>query len=359
MKTMDKLLFTFCIFIISSSVLSGQVNYDSTKTSSGGFLSNLGFEIDARSHFNAWFSSEDRDDDEGAGEAIDYETEGVQTWKIAGDLKWNRINFIGGSFEQPFHDTPEQREIIEKTTETQTSLESYLFYLQLPFLQNLTDNAFVAFLSEWRFDYRRYLFHGKGISVEPAVFLDKDGNQTFLEIDDIFRFKSSFQDWDFTYPIFSNERGGTIRLGIYWSQINKPYETRFSIFKDDVEYAQVIEAKISGFGGVCDIETSFLRFILKAGSAEFSSIGKIEGRDPFTNTGSFDFLLYLRLWATIDVFDMSTSHKTHRLSIKPIVTGQFRADYLDTSSLTAGIIEDEFTMDIILDAGISISWLYY
>jgi hypothetical protein len=353
------MVFTVLLLLTICMIVNGQENQDSTKVEHGGFFNNLGFDINARSQFNVWFSSEDRDDDEYSGAAINYETEGIQTWKIAGDLKWKGRNFIGGSFERPFHDTPEQREIIKKTTEIQTSLESYLFYLQLPFLRSFTKNAFVDFLSDWRFDYRRYLFYGKGISVEPAVFVARNGEQSFLNINESFRFKSSFQDWDLTYLFASHKNGGLFRIGIYWSQINKPYETRYSIMTDTLEYAQVTETKLSGFGGMFDIEAPFLRFILKAGSAKFESMGKLEGYDPFQNTGSFDFLLYLRWWTTIDLLDNSKGHSVNKLTIKPIFTGQFRADYLSTSTINESIYEDEFTMDIILDVGISISWLYF
>ncbi len=352
-------VFIFISFVLYAQDMNNTEISDSTLTSTNSFLGNLGFDINARSQFNVWFNSEDRDNDEYSGAAINYESEGIQTWKIAGDLKWKGRNFLGGSFERPFYDTPQQREIIRKTTEIQTSLESYLFYLQLPFLSDLTNNFFVNFLSLWRFDYRRYLFYGKGISVEPAMFISRSGEQSFINVDENFRFKSSFQDWDLTFLFAAIRNGGIFRLGIYWSQINKPYETRFSVFTNNVEAAQIIETKLTGFGGVFDIEAPFLRFILKAGSAKFESLGKLEGYDPFQNTGSFDFLLYLRLWTTFDLIDGSKGHSVNKLSIKPIFTGQFRADYLSTSSINESIYEDEFTMDIILDVGISISWLYF
>lgn len=341
-------------------VINGQENNDTNETRSNSFFNNLGFEINANTQFNTWFTSEDRDNDEYAGEAINYETEGVQTWNIAANLKWKGKYFIGGRFERPFRDTPEQREIIEKTTETQTALESYLFYLQLPFLRAFTKNSFVDFLSKWRFDYRRYLFYGRGISVEPAIFLDRNSNQTLLNVDESFRFKSSFQDWDLTYLIAKNKHGGLFRLGLYWIQINKPYETRYSINIDYMtDAAQIIETKLTGFGGVFDIEAPFLRCILKAGSAKFESIGKLEGQDPFKNTGSFDFLVYLRWWTHINLIDISDKNRVHKLTIKPTLTGQFRGDYLSTSGIDKSIYEDELTMDIILDVGISINWLYY
>ncbi len=138
-------------------------------------LHNLGFEARGETRFNWWFNSDDDDSEEYTGHAIDYNSEGLQTWQVSGAITWAEEPLIGGSYERPFHDTPEQRELIKKTTRSEISLNRYLIYLQLPILREFSDAPLIEFLSQVRLDYTRRQFYGRGEAVEPAVYVSRDG----------------------------------------------------------------------------------------------------------------------------------------------------------------------------------------
>ncbi len=317
-------------------------------------LYNLGFELQGETKFNWWFNSDDDDSEEYTGHAIDYHSEGLQTWQVSGAITWDEDPLFGGSIERPFDDSPEQREIIKKTTESQFSLNRYLIFLQLPFLRDFSDAPLIRFLSQVRVDYTRRQFYGRGEAVESAVYVPREGEALLLSAQDEFSYKTTFQDWT-----ISLLKTGHFRFGVYRSQINKPFETNSEVpFEGTGLNALVMETKLTSYGLFADVKSRTIHSMIKLGTVDFESMASTKEYDPaIFNESGIDLQIFLNITTPFTVF-RGPSLPQNGFFITPHFGFEFRADFIDKTDEKGNDI-GELSMDIILMTGLNVEWYFH
>jgi hypothetical protein len=317
-------------------------------------LHDLGFEARGETKFNWWFNSDDDDSEEYTGHAIDYHSEGLQTWQVSGAITWDQDPVFGGSIERPFKDTPEQQELIKKTTESEMSLNRYLIYLQLPFLREFSNAPLIEFLSHVRVDYTRRQFYGRGEAEESAIYVPRDGELLILSPEDEFSYKTVFQDWN-----ISLLRTGYFRFGVYRSQINKPYEanTEVSIEGSGLN-ALVMETKLTSYGIFMDVKSRSVHAIVKLGKVDFESMASTDKYDPaIFNESGIDFQTFLNFTPPFTLFS-GPGLSENGFFITPHFGFEFRMDLIEKTDQNGNDI-GELSMDIILMTGLNVEWYFH
>lgn len=336
------ILFSILLF---SSIANGQEN--------PGKRFPLGFNFEAQSQMSLWFTSDDDDNEEYTGHAIDYETDGAKTWMVAGAIKWHGQNLFGGRVIRPYSDTPEQRAILEKTTTAVTTLEDYLIYLDLLGFGYGSDNSLLRFLSGLRLDYRRNYYHGRGTAVEYSIFASRSGEMTPLDIEDTFQFQADFRDWYLSFLKLQVRPGRFFRFGGYKSVLKKPHESILEITTPDGRSRNlIVETKLSGYGGFGRIDMDSFYFLLRIGAVKFEPQGDIEEYMFYKSQGSFAMLMDLR-WGPQIRLARSLNNKIY---LVPMFGLLFRADSLNSDTSGLAIIDSELSMDIILDFSLRFRW---
>lgn len=318
----------------------------------------VGTDLKARSHLSVWFTSDDDDDEEYTGHAIDYESEPVASWTVEGSLRLNNTRFLGGRIQRPFSNAPGHDMVFQKTERTTNTIEDYLIYLDLfPFGIN-TDNSLIKFISGLRFDYRRNFFHGTGYAVETSVFADRNGNMAYLENDDSFEFQADFKDWYLSFLKVRVIEDRYFRFGIYKSVLKKPHESILTAtVGDDQQGTLIVDTKFSGYGAFWLIDTDALYFMLRMGSVKFEPQGDVDEYMLYKSKGSFAMLMDLAWSPRINLSGLFGS-KLNKVYLSPSMGFLFRADCLNSDTSGLAIADSELSMDIILDFGIRFQWLF-
>ena len=345
----------FLVIIILTSFFS--------QTNSAGAIDIFGFDLGtdlrARSHLSNWFTSDDDDNEEYTGQAIDYESDLVASWTIEDSLTLNKNKFFGGRIQRPFHDTPEHNIILEKTENASNAFEDYLIYLDLFPLGLNSQNSLIRFISAFRVDYRRNFFRGKGTAVEQAVFADRNGKMTFLDLHDSFEYQADFKDWYFSFLKIEIRNRRCFRFGIYKSLLKKPHESILTATTPDNETGDlIVDTKLSGYGGFWLINNDSFYFLLRMGSVKFEPLGNVDEYMLYKSKGSFGMLMDLCWSPRINLSRVVGGGEINRIYLSPSMGFLFRADYLDSDTTNLAIIDSELSMDIILDFGIRFQWLF-
>ncbi len=323
------------------------------------FGMDVGTDIKARSHFSVWFTSDDDDDEEYTGHAIDYESEPVASWTVEGNLTLNKNRFFGGRIQRPFEDTPEHNIILRKNESGTSSFEDYLIYLDLLPLGVGSENGFIRFLSGLRFDYRRNYFQGIGIAVEQSVFADRNGVMTYLDLDDSFEFQADFKDWYLCILKKNIIENKYIRFGIYRSVLKKPHESILTASTGEGQTGDlIVDTRLTGKGVFGLIDTDSFYFLLRMGSVKFEPLGDVDQYMLYKSKGSFGMLMDLYWSPRINLSGLIGGGNISKLYLSPSMGFLFRADHMNSDTTNLAIIDSELSMDIIIDLGLRIQWLF-
>jgi hypothetical protein len=336
----------------------GIILFCMTSVNAEGILGFVGLKVDAESQYSMWFTSDDDDNEENTGHAIDYDSEGAATWSIAGALRYKDGTWIGGRIQRPFGNAVHQDEILEKTTTATTSLEDYMFYLEFFPLRKISSNPFVVFLSKLRLDYRRNYYFGKGTAVETSIFANRAGEKILLNVGESFQFRADFQDWYLYIMRKRMANGGQFHFGFYRSVLKKPHESIINTSGPAPDYTNgdlVVETKITGYGLAFRLERASFYSLFRVGIVEFEPQADIKEFQLYQSKGSFAFLMDLR-WTPR--FNLSGTSKRHTIYLSPTMGFLFRFDLLNSNTEGLSVIDTELSMDILIDAGLRFQWMF-
>lgn len=310
-----------------------------------------GLALEGGAAYTGWFTSDDDDNEEGVGHAIDYKANAAQSWSASVAITRGDLDVIGFDVVYPLGDVPDQEEIIEKTDEATIALQDYLVFFQLAGLIGPESTGLTRLLAGLRLDYRRFYFNGEAETVEDAVFATSDGTPLALDPGDVFQFETNFEDWYLTLLRIGSPRGA-LRLGVYKSVLEKPHET--------MEYAHgslgsslVVASRLEGRGAFMHGSTPTWDFMVRGGTVDFEPQGTVE-QPVFGGEGSLALAIEMQCHPRLVLMGPPADRRFNepRLSISPSFGFMFRADYLNPEDGEAGSADGELSMDIIAQAGV-------
>jgi len=320
--------------------------------------SGWGLNLEGGATYAGWFTSDDDDNEEGVGHAIDYEAGGAQSWSVGASIRYGDLDVFGLDVTRPFGETPEQQEIIEKTTSATTAAQDYIAFLQMAGILSPESSGFTRFLSGLRLDYRRFYFHGKAAAVERAVFASRESGEILLEVGDEFQYEANFEDWYFTLVRLATSDGRVIRLGAYHSVLEKPHET-MEWAHDSGGADLVVETRLTGRGIFMQGGKTSWDFLLRLGTVDFEAMGDLDQR-VYRGEGSFAMAMEFGWHPRIVLAGAPASGRFSepRVALEPAAGFLFRADYLNPEFGEAGSADGELSMDILVEAGVRLVWRF-
>lgn len=244
---------------------------------------NLSAEVDVLQSF--WVSADDDDGDGGPNEtenvnAIDYDTVSLPVLSGRFAIKKDGYTLFSADVKRSLEDHVDQDELLQKTADDSSSLESYLLKAA-PFLM-FTGSPDI--IRNARIDYRRRLFVGTGKASNETVYFSKDGVQTDLFPGDQITVKADFKEWQLTWPVGAS-RSSESRLGFYQTQTDKPNESSFYTSRIGAPgtIAVVLDMDIDSKGFVWLNEGERSTLALRLGWVKFK--GNVAGTNPFDGSG--------------------------------------------------------------------------
>lgn len=142
---------------------------------------------------------------------IEYDTEGLNSFSISGNIVYRKESFLSFSYARPFQDTSSQNDMFEKNTSQEGGLERFTGGIRLdPFAESLfPNNIILKKLCSLKYKYTKQLFYGEVIALTDFEYVPRDassdgiyisGTDTILEGDTI-AFKTEFIQSEVSIPI--------------------------------------------------------------------------------------------------------------------------------------------------------------
>jgi hypothetical protein len=340
--------------------LAGLVGVCGAQSASVGDPGGLGVRLTADTRYALWFTDQDNDGDPLDAYSIDYHADGMLTWAFSAVLTWKQKSLFGVSAQRPFDAIPGDREVLVKAESPAMSIEDYLAFLRLPFLEDLCDRPYISFLSGLQLEYWRHVFHGSGEAVVQCVFAGGDSDRVLLDPRDEFRFTADFEDWNLSLPLYTDPRGLEVRAGVYRSEIRKPHETILTVSAASGFGPLIVEALMTSWGGYVSLESVPFQMLMRMGAVKFEPQGHVEEYGLFASTGSLDWLLHIR-WTPR--FALAGGRDTSKdagrgLYMIPILGADLRWDTLESDTAGLGVDDFELSADLLLETGLRLEWIY-
>lgn len=307
---------------------------------------NMSAEVDVFQSF--WVSGDDDDGDGGPDEtenvnAIDYDTISLPVLSGRFAIKKDSFTLFSADVKRSLDEHVDQDELLQKTADDSSSLESYLLKAA-PFLLFTGSPDYIRNV---RIDYRRRLFFGTGKASNETIYFSQDGTQTDLFPGDQIAVKADFKEWQLTWPVGTGNRSSGARLGFYQTQTNKPNESSFytSRIGSSMTIAVVLDMDIDSKGFVWLNEGESSTLALRVGRVKFK--GSVAGTNPFDGSG----------------LDFSVDYEWHPLMIDNesgfnagfFLGTQFRIQFADIEQDRVGDFfhdgSGQDSLDILFDVG--------
>jgi len=184
---------------------------------------------------------------------VEYQTEGLQAWRVTAALSVDSRTLIGVGISRPFRRTMAQKEMLAVNTESRALVEEQLGYLDLlswlaatPRLRAGEDSWLDRILGA-RIVVRRDLYHGRTVSLTDFTYLRGNAAIAAGTIDpehpDLVEFKAganldfrtTFRDLRVLFPVWFalGARSNYLHFGYFQSRWEKPAEHPVATLKED------------------------------------------------------------------------------------------------------------------------------
>ena len=140
----------------------------------------FGLRIDYDVKGSYWFTSDDDDSEEGVGHALDYMPELIPVHAFQGELMWRDSSWLQLYYETALTSDSTEQDAVLEISDKESSIEKINAFLDLFFLNDLSGNSTLNFLSHLRLDYKHHVFFGKAEVQENTQYISADSSPTAL-----------------------------------------------------------------------------------------------------------------------------------------------------------------------------------
>ena len=302
----------------------------------------FGLRIDYDVKGSYWFTSDDDDSEEGVGHALDYMPELIPVHAFQGELMWRDSSWLQLYYETALTSDSTEQDAVLEISDKESSIEKINAFLDLFFLNDLSGNSTLNFLSHLRLDYKHHVFFGKAEVQENTQYISADSSPTALAPGDEIRFKSDFEE------ISVNLRVSTdFWVGYYQYTTVKPHEA-------STQVRQVLETEITGTGVKFLTDSDTFTFDANLGIVKFRADQGNFRSDGFETTLHGEWRPHIYLIGS----DQSKKNSRHNLVLIPLIGVQFSMQIGGEAEGQESDGTGELSMDIIVDAGLRLQYQF-
>jgi len=313
--------------------------------------SSFGMKLNYDAKGSMWFSADDDDGQDSFGHAFDYITEFIPNHHVHTDFRWNGSSVLQVIYETPILENNYDQEGNLETSDKPSSIRKIETIVDLIFLASGTNNV-TNFFGNMRLGYLRYDFFGKAIVQEDSVYINGT-SRTPLKPGEEIRFKTRYEEISATW-----RWGAKRHIGIYRGVTNKPHEAgpadafSFDLLASGTssDVIRVIQTKITGIG------VKFINYQANDTVKSDINVGIVQfrGIDNDFESDGFELLIRSKWQPLFSIYGNAKPMSKFHVALAPFIGGQFSVQGGGESSGHEKVekSEGEFTMDIILEAGL-------